>query len=659
MPLYRVEGGNGPQWVEIGPRTIRSGWGGMDNAGRMTAIVVHPHSRQIVYAAAASGGIWKSEDFCRTWRPIADDLASLSYGALAIDPTNPQVMYAGTGEPHYSFDSFPGVGIHRTRNGGETWELIGSETFAGHCFTRLICHPSRPGFIYASTTGGVYRSTDGGARWVRLLSGAASDLIIDPRSPDTLIAALGVPWGSPVNGLYKTRDAGQQWTRLTKELPANGWQMGRIQMDLCRAYPNVVYASVYGSFGALIGIYRSSDFGESWLRLPNALDYGGGQAWYDNYLTVSPTNPNVVFAGGTSTFRTVDGGASWEDNTRSYAGGPVHPDHHTMTFDPHDTQTVYMGGDGGIFRSRDLGGTWESVSAGLGTVQFQYVDVHPTDSSIAYGGTQDNGTNKFTGSQDWNHIFSGDGGVTRVNWKQPEVVYTEYVNLSIFKSNDGGRSWRYAVNGIDLGEGALFYAPYNLDPSNPDILVAGTQSVWRSTDGADSWKRASPPLGGLVSAISIAPNNSAVIYAGTTSGAVWVTADTGKTWFDITARLPRAYIGDFAIDPRNARHVYMTQVGWGGNRIWETTDAGATWTAMGDGLPGVPIRAAALHPRNPETIFLGTEMGVYISTEGGRNWRRFGSGLPNAPVFSLVVNGVTGYVTVGTHGRGAWRARLP
>lgn len=659
MPVHRAPDGSIGVWEEIGPRTIKSGWGGMENAGRMTAIAVHPSRRQVVYAAGASGGLWKSEDFCRTWMSLADDQPVLSYGALAIDPQNPDVVYAGTGEPHYAFDCFPGVGLLRTRNGGLTWDLLGTNLFAGHSFSRIICHPRRSGFIYASTTGGVYRSTDGGGTWVRLLSGATSDLVMDPRFPDTLIAGLGVPWGSPLNGLYKTRDAGQHWERLTQDLPQSGWPVGRVQMDICRAFPNVVYASIYGSYGYLTGIYKSTDFGDTWLRLPNAPDYGGGQGWYDNYLSVSPSNPNVVFAGGTSTHRTLDGGASWEDNTRSYSGGPVHPDHHTMTFDPNDTQTVYMGGDGGIFRSRDLGATWESVSAGLGTVQFQHVDVHPTDGKIAYGGTQDNGTNKYTGTMDWRHIFTGDGGVTRVNWKNPNIVYTEYVNLNIYKSYDGGTSWDYAAGGIDLSEGALFYAPYNLDPSDPDVVVAGTQRVWRSTDGAVTWKRASPPLGGLVTAISIAPNNGAVIYAGTTSGGVWVTADAGKTWFEVTGNLPRAYVGDFAIDPRNARHVYMTQAAWGGNRVWESTNAGATWTAIGDGLPEVPIRAVTLHPRDPEVVFLGTEMGAYISPDGGSRWQRLGKGLPNSPVFSLVANAVTGYVTVGTHGRGAWRIRLP
>ncbi|MBS1713895.1 MAG: hypothetical protein JST30_06120 [Armatimonadetes bacterium] len=658
FPLYRDRQGAIGRWEEIGPSVLIGGWGGMENCGRTTALVVDHTDSQTLYAGAASGGLWKSVDGGGDWKPLADRQASLAFGALAIDPMDRNVVYAGTGEPHYAFDSFAGVGMLKSRDGGAHWELLGPDVFAGHSFTRIVLNPERSGFLYASTTGGVYRSTDGGSSWVRLLGGPASDLMIDPRDPDTLIAAVGAPWGNPFNGLYRTRDAGQHWERLVQDLPFNGWAIGRIQMGRCDAFPNVVYASFYGSNNALYGVYKSTDSGDRWLRLPNVPDYGGGQGWYDNYLTVSPANPNVVFVGGTSTYRTVDGGQNWSDNTRSYAGGPVHPDHHFFTFDPNRPDTVYLCGDGGVFRSDDLGGTWRSACNGMGTVQFQSVDVHPTDPGIAYGGTQDNGTNKRAGSQAWRHVFSGDGGVTRVDWRNPDTVYTEYVNLIMYKSTDAGNSWTEAFHGIDLGEGALFYAPFNLDPSNPEILVAGTQSVWRSTDGAVSWRRISPPLGWLLSAVSIAPNNGSVIYAGSSGGGIWVTADTGKSWFDVTKGPPRAYVSDLCIDPANARHVYLAQAAWGGNRVWESTDAGASWTAIGDGLPQVPARCLTLDPHDRSTLYLGTEVGVFVLKPGGR-WERLGQGLPNSPVMSIVANPRTGFLTVGTHGRGAWRIALP
>jgi photosystem II stability/assembly factor-like uncharacterized protein len=662
IPVFRDLNGTSASWEEIGPRVLLHGWGDMENVGRSCAIAIDPRDDRVIYVGAASGGIWKSTDRAKTWEPIADFQASLSYGALAIDPFNPDIIYAGTGEAHYSLDSFHGAGMLRSMDGGKSWELLASDVFLGERFTRIVCSPKRPGLIFASTTIGVYRSTDSGATWVKVLDGPASDLIMHPRDPETLIAGIGSPWGNPLNGVYRTTDSGNTWHKVTRDLYQDGRGLGRIQMDFCRLrYPDVVYASLYGTNGDLRGMYKSTDFGESWLRLPNAPNYAGDTQWYYDYVAVSPVNPNVVFCGGFSTFRTVDGGQTWEDDTKSYAGGQVHPDHHAFAFDPDDPNVVYLGTDGGVFRSPDLGEHWESVSRGMGTLQFQFVDVHPWDKNIAYGGTQDNGTNKYTGTTAWTNVFLGDGGTTRVNWVNPDIVYTEYVGLAMCKSTDAGQNWDWSItDGLDRSDGALFYAPFNLDPSNPDILLAGTHYVWRTTDGCKTWSRISPALGGEVSAVTVAPNNSKVIYAGTSDGRVWVTPDTGSSWYELTRGFPRRqYVGDIAVDPRNARVVYVSFAAWGGSHIWKSTDAGGTWENVGDNLPEMPIRAIALDPRRPDVVYVGTEIGVFVSTQGGGRWARLGKGLPNSPVFSMTANRRTGFITVGTHGRGAWRIALP
>jgi len=658
FPDWINRNGVSPLWMEMGPSVLRHSWGDMDNAGRTCMVAINPQDSRILYAAAASGGVWKSTDEGKSWNPIGDQIASMSVGAVTIDPFDTNIIYAGLGEPHYSLDSFHGAGFLRSMNGGKTWSLLASDVFLDYTFSRIVPNPKRPGFLYAATSRGVFRSLDHGGTWVQLLGGPATDLVIDPRDPDTLIACIGQPSGSPKNGLYKTTDAGASWRHLTADMPETS-TVGRIQMDQCQAYPNVVYAAIYGRGPLLTGMYKSTDFGESWIRMPNCPNYAGGQAWYDNAIAVSPTNPNVVFVGGTSTFRSIDGGETWEDNTRSDGGGRVHPDHHYLTFSPVDPNTVYLCTDGGMFRTRDLGANWESVSNGLGTVQFQSVDVHPTDPNIAYGGTQDNGTNKFTGSTEWRNIFLGDGGVTHVNWKNPNVVYTEYVNLTILKSTDAGENWQGATEGIDPREGKLFYAPFELDPSDPDTLVAGAQKVYRSTNAAETWTAISPVLGSRVSAVTVAPNLSSVIYAGTNDGRVWVTPDTGKRWFEITKGLPKGGIQDICVDPRNARRVYVALGGWSTSRIWKSVDAGGTWQDISDNLPAMPIQAIALDPKNPSNVFAGATIGVFASNQGGKRWVRYGHGLPNVPVFSIVANRNTDWLTIGTHGRGAWRIRLP
>jgi len=659
LPFWTDRNGSTGTWEEMGPTTILNGWGGPDNAGRMCALAVDSTDSRIVYAGAASGGIWKSEDFCKTWKPIADFQPSLSYGCLAIDPFDHNTIYAGMGEPNNSLDSFHGAGLLRSTDAGRTWQLLATDVFIGQNFSRIVPNPRRPGWLYAATSRGVLRSTDGGGTWVDLLHGDATDLLVDPSSPETVIAALGRPFGDPVNGLYRSDDAGQTWKRLTDDLPFAGWQLGRLQFSQCVDYPQVIYAAMWGFTGELLGFMKTTDFGRSWIRLPNAPNYAGGTQWYYNVVAVAPDNPNAVFVSGATTYRTLDGGETWDDNTRSYAGGNVHPDHHSLTFDPSHPRTLYLCTDGGIFRTTDLGDHWESVSHGLGTVQFQFVDVHPTDPKIAWGGTQDNGTNKFRGLPEWTNTFAGDGGVTRVSTKDPNVVYTEYVDLAMLKSTDGGENWEWGVtNGIDLSEGALFYAPFNLDPNDPDTLVAGTRRVYRSTDAAGHWQAISPLLGVRVSAITVAPRLSSVIYAGTSDGRAWVTPDTGKSWYEITQGLVPAYVGDICVDPENARHVYLGQSTWNHDSLWRSTDAGGHWTDISDNLPPVPVHGLVLNPRDPRTLYVATEVGVFVSTQAGGRWQRLGRGLPNAPVYSIVANAKTGYLTVGTHGRGAWRIRL-
>jgi len=660
LPVWKNEYGGVPMWKELGPGMLYNGWNGADNAGRMTCLAIDPTDDHVIYAGAASGGLWKSIDGGQDWKPMADQEPSLSYGAVTIDPRDPAIIYAGMGEPNNSLDSFQGAGLLRSLDHGNHWSLLSSRVFMGQRFSRILLSPEIPNEIFVATTRGVMRSIDAGGTWVQLLKGDATDLILNPQDPNQMMAALGNYRGDPANGLYSSQDGGETWTRLTTDLPYPGTKLGRLQFGQCAKYPNVVYAAMYSNGTGLDGLMKSEDFGVSWVRMPNAPSYAGGSAWYYNVVAVSPVNPNIVFLSGTTTYRSEDGGNTWLDNTESYGPGRVHPDHHAITFDPSQPASLFLCTDGGIFKSNNNGDSWTPVNHDLATVQFQFVDVHPTDPNIAYGGTQDNGTNKYLGNYFWTNVEAGDGGVTRVNPVHPDIVYGEYVNLALYKSTDSGKNWDWdIVKGIDKKEGTLFYAPFNLDPENPDILVTGTSRVYRTTDAATSWTPISPILGSRVSAVTIAPNNSKVIYAGTNDGRLWVTPDTGKRWFEITSGIPKQYVNDIEIDPRNARIVYVALNSWTYSSIWKSTDAGGTWTNISDDLPPLPAYTLVLNPNEPDQVFVATATGVFVSDYGDGNWLRYGPNLPNAPVFSIVANKVTGLLTVGTHGRGAWSAPLP
>ncbi len=664
LPLFHVHGGPSVSWQEMGPGMILRGWNDTLNAGRMTSIVVSPQDSNLLFATAASGGIWRSDNGGSNWSPVADFAPSLSYGTIAIDPHNPNIIYAGQGEQNNSADSFAGSGLMRSEDNGIHWELLAQKVFSGQRFSRIIGNPQVSGMIYAATTRGVMRSTDHGQTWVTLLPGDATDVAINPQSPNQLLAAIGFAHGSPENGIYRSTDGGNSWKKLGGNLDIAGMDLGRLQFGQCAKYPNVLYVAMYSGLATnkgLLGFLKTEDFGETWTELPNAPSYAGGSAWYYNVVAVCPDNPNIIFLCGTTTYRSEDGGHSFIDITRAYGDGKVHPDHHWIAFDPKSPHTLYLCTDGGIFKSPNLGETWEPRNKDLATVQFVYLDVHPTDPGIAYGGTQDNGTLKFTGNYFWPNVEAGDGGYTMVDPANPNIVYAEYVDLALYKTMDAGKNWRWGMTkGINRKEGALFYTPFNLDPQNPEVLVTGTTRVYRSTNGEKSWKPISPPLGGgLVSAVTIAPNNSSVIYAGTSVGKVWVTPNLGKQWYQIDTGIPKAYISTICIDPNNARIAYLGISTFLYHSLWKTTDAGAHWTDISEGIPPVEVHQICLDPLNPSTVFVATDVGVFVSTTGGGHWYRYGANLPGAPVYSIVANKVTGYLTAGTHGRGGWRAKLP
>lgn len=662
FPVYTVPGQPAAQWEEMGPGKLTHGWAGMDNAGRMTSLVVAPDSTTL-FAAAASGGLWRSFDAGMSWKPVADFTPSLSYGVIALDPRHPQTIYAGQGEQNNSADSFAGAGIMRSVDNGAHWTLLGLKVFSGQRFSQIICDPRTDGIVYAATTRGVMRSTDSGVNWVTLLPGNATDLAINPQSPNQMLAAIGYAKGDRLNGIYRSTDFGATWKKITKYFPYNPRNLGRLQFGQCRDYPNVMYVAMYSSEAynqGLLGFLKTEDFGKTWIQLPKAPSFAGGSAWYYNVVAVCPNNPNVIFLCGTTTYRSIDGGQTFQDITRSYGNGPVHPDHHWIAFDPNHPDTMYLCTDGGVFVSKDLGVTWEARNDNLATIQFQYLDVHPTDPSIAYGGTQDNGTNKFSGNYNWRNVQLGDGGYTIVDPFNPNTVYAEYVNLALYKTEDAGRTWQWGMtNGIDIKEGALFYNPFNIDPNDGNVLVTGTTRVYRTTDGEKTWTPISPFLGSNITALTIAPNNSKVIYVGTRQGKAFVTPDTGAHWYPISDGLPAQPIDTIAIDPDDARIVYVGQTGLKDPTLWKSTDAGGHWTCISDKIPPVNVHQICLDPFDSSKVFAATDVGVFISLGGNGQWQKYGTKLPGAPVFSLVANKVTGWLTAGTHGRGGWRVPLP
>lgn len=653
VPLWVDASGNSPAWEPIGPAPIVEGWGGSQNSGRVSSIAIDPTNTKRIYIGASHGGVWLTTDGGESWRPMADFEASLSFGSICLDPFNPAVIYAGTGESHGSFDSYFGAGLLRSTDSGRTWELLAEDVFAGAVFAKLVASPKVPGLLIAATSYGLFRSLDGGRYWQKLENGHFWDVANSPKQPDVFYACGGAGARS---GVFKTTDAGNTWELLGGGLLAPG-TFGRTQLAQCRDYPLTLYVSYAVGWGNGIAIYRTDDGGRTWRLLKDAPNYGGGQLWYDNTLGCAPDNPNIVYGAGLSMWRSMDGGLTWQDVGRSYSGGNTHPDWHCHAFDPQDPRTIYGGSDGGMYVSYDRGDTWKDVNNDLATLQFESVAVDPWDPEVAYGGTQDNGTSRRRGSVHWKWIMGGDGGQTAVNYLSPNRVYTSYVNLTIYRSDDYGDSWDWAAGGIDR-TGALFYAPYEMDPNDPNILVAGANAVWRTTDGTQSWTKISRDFGN-VSALAIAPGRSEVIYAGTRWGRLWVTPNAGKDWYDVSAGLPGVWVTSIAVDPRSPRRAFVTIGGFGHPHVYRTENAGGTWTPVSQGLPDAPANHIVINPARPDDVYLAMDCGVFVSNNGGTEWKRYGVGLPNTTWIRLALNARTGFLTAASHGRSMWRATLP
>jgi photosystem II stability/assembly factor-like uncharacterized protein len=656
VPYWTDPNGVTPSWECIGPLNITSGWGGYDDSGRISAIAVDPRDSQRVYIGASHGGVWLSEDGCKTWKPLSDFEASLSYGALILDPFDPDIIYGGTGEAHSSGDSYFGAGLLRSTDRGKTWELFGQPEFAGAYFGQLVASPNVKGLLIGATSHGLFRSLDRGRTWTKLLDGYFRDVVNSPRQPDVFYTC-----GGPGNAVavYKSSDSGNTWELLGGGLPPPG-PYGRSQLAICRDHPETVYVSHI--INGRTALYRTDDSGRTWRHLVNAYNYA---SWYNQFLACAPDNPDIIYEGGTTCHRSVDGGETWVDIARTYQWG-AHPDWHGYTFDPNDPRVLYAGTDGGLFISYDRGDTWIARNDGLATVQFTGIGVHPWDPYIAIGGTQDNGTLRYRHDKRWKQVFYGDGGTSIINPVNPDRMYTEYITLQMYRSDNGGDDWGWIAGGIDR-TGALFYAPFEMDPNNPDVLVAGASRVWRTTDGGDTWTAISGNMGS-VSALAVAPHNSEVVYAGSRDGRIWVTPNCGKDWYEITKGAAGdrggrgrygAFVSAIAVDPRSPRRVIVAFGGYGHKHLYRSENAGGTWTVIDDNLPDAPATHVVIDPTRPDDVYVSLDVGVFVSNSWGGHWRRYGIGLPHSPVERLDLNRRTGYLSTATHGRSAWRVPLP
>jgi photosystem II stability/assembly factor-like uncharacterized protein len=714
-------------WKFLGPGNV---------GGRTRGILVHPREPDILWAAGATGGIWKTTDGGQSWRPVTDFAPVLSISALVMDPQNPDIIYAGTGE---QTQNWRGAGIYKTTDGGETWSQLPSTATPDFYFVNNVAVSREAGSrIYAATGTGVWASVDGGASWSLTLAsldgGAAPtltggtthgcyDVALMPGPPAEMVFAVCHPPGSLDYAVYRNTDAaaGGTW-----ELVHSEPKMWYTRLALAPSQPGTIYAVSVLNDGtspyhkALLGVYRSTAGGApgTWItrtsnrasdRLNTAIlsidsyytfsrlfctgprvNYGG-QAGYNLTAVVDPLDADRLWVGAVGLFRSDDGGVNWGS-----ASGGVHPDHHGLAFHPAydgaENQVLYNVNDGGIYKTTQARGAvgtcgspassvrWTSLNNSYGTTQFYHGVPYP-GGAFYFGGTQDNGTVRgmdARGLNQWDYIYGGDGGVSRIDPADASTVFVEYVHGAIAKSTDGGNTYRDATAGLD--EDPLnfpFVAWYTFDPSNSRRMYVGGTRLWRTEDGAEQWTAASAqvdqPEGRLdnIRSIAVSPFDPNLVLFGVRFGRIFrhddALATAGETVWAYTQ--PRVgNVSHLEFDPNRPGTVYATYTTFnsaaGDQHIYRSTDGGLTWTGIDGtgetGLPDIPVQTLLVDPDDSQRLYAGTDLGLFVSFDGGGTWQRGESPFANAITTNLAIerNGGTKYLFAFTYGRGVWRTAL-
>ena len=692
------------RWRSVGPYV----------GGRVVAVAGVPGKANLFYMGAVDGGVWKSTDYGNVWTNVSDSTlpgSSISVGAIAVAPSNPQVIYVGTGESDIRGDVVTGDGVFRSADGGKTWHAAGLEDT--HTISNLIVDPRDPDVVYASSLGhvfapgadrGVFKTTDAGKTWQRVLfvndSTGVVNLVMQPGAPDVLYAATWqayrTAWslwsGGAGSGIYKSVDGGAHWASLSRNPGLPRGLLGKVGIAVAASAPNVVYAAMQARDG---GVFRSDDGGNTWTRV-NAEWKLRQRAFYYMAIFVDPADANTVY------MPQVDALYVSHDGARTFTGlDTPHGDNHTLWISPDDPHVLLEGNDGGATVSTDGGKTW-STEDNQPTGQFYDVNIDDRFPFHLYGAQQDEGATEGPSASpdgeiplgDWKPAASGESTPSVPQPGDPDVTYgADYYSLFVAHDQATGEDrsvspWPYYRDGAPSAELEYRWAwthPILFSPNDPSELLVGSQYVMRSDDHGVTWKTISPdltrndpateaPTGGpidldqsgaevypSVSAIAVVPGADSVIWAGSSDGLVHVTTDGGGRWATVTPPdLPKwAQISSIEAShvDRNTAYLTARRYMWDdfAPYVYKTTDLGRHWTPITTGLPRDEyVFVIRQDPADANLLFLGTKSSVYVSLDGAVSWRPLALNLPPVQVRGIAIDGRQGDVAIATHGRAFW-----
>jgi photosystem II stability/assembly factor-like uncharacterized protein len=685
--------------------------------GRIHSVEALASDPSTIYLGSAAGGLWKTTNKGTTWTPLFQDQAVSTFGDVTVAPSNPDVVWVGTGEQNNRQSTSWGNGVYRSIDGGRTWAHLGLDE------TRHIgniqVHPQNPDIAYVAALGnlwaestdrGVFKTSDGGNTWqkslfVDTMTGVV-DLAMDPSDPNILYAAAyqrlrqawGFNGGGPGSGIYKTTDGGENWRLLdqTNGIPVG--DKGRIGIAMSASNPRVLNATIQTPDRETEGIYRSEDGGETWLRV-NPLN---PRPMYYSHIYIDPLESRRVYVLGTSSYRSEDGGRTFTEIAVSptYDVG-VHRDHHSLWIDPSDTRHLYLGSDGGFYESWDRGEAWIKID-NLTIAQYYAIGVDMRDPYFIYGGLQDNhswmspsATRNWAGilRDDWRQIGFSDGMYQQSDPTNHRYIYSNSPsgNLTRVDAESGDA---LAIRPIPpAGEPPYrFYwtTPSLISQHDPKVVYFGGNRLFISRNRGASWDRTEdlsrridrdtlPIMGvlgsdikmsrhdgvsGFGASVTIAesPLDPNILWIGFDDGNVQVSRDGGKTWTEVSGNVrgvpDGTYVSRLIASVAGAGVAYATfdarRSGDFAPYVFRTRDFGSTWEPIMGGLPSGSATVIREHPKNPRLLFLGTEHALFVSTDAGASWVRFGAGLPTTLYRDLIIHPRDGDLIVGTHGRGIW-----
>ena len=674
-------------------------------SGRISDMENHPTDPMIIYAGSAGGGVWKSNDAGTTFYPIFDDHAQ-SIGAVELDPNDPNnTIYVGTGEPWPRNSVSVGDGLYKSTDGGNNWKKIGLEN--SERIANIIVNPKNSNEIFVAVLGalwsdsnerGVYKSSDGGVTWENILylneSTGCADLAMDPSNPNILYASMWefrrTGWsfnsGGDNSALYKSTDGGKNWKKIHNGFPEG--KLGRLAIGVAKSNPNTLYTVIESEKNEDKGLYKSVDGGENWKQMNN--DFGiTVRPFYFSRIVVDPKDENVIVKAGLYGSISKDGGETFENL------GSMHPDIHDMVFDINNSDIIYVGTDGGVYRTWNKGVTMEIVE-NLPLSQFYHISVDNEEPYNIYGGLQDNGS--------WYGPSFSSGGISAKDWKPVgqgdgfRVLRHPTKNIIYSEMQGAENVWRYdvdnnlvktiqplAVKGYEEYR-FNWNAPIETSKNNADRLYIGSQYVHRSDDMGDTWEIISPDLttndstkqnqedsGGLsmdnsgaenhttIFTITESPLNENIIWAGTDDGNIQVTKNGGKSWKNVVENVPGVpkntwvYHIEASVHDENTAYVVFDGHTSGDMKAYafKTTDLGKTWTNI---IPNDDVTGFTRNIQedyvNKDLLFLGTELGLYITINGGDKWSKFTKNVPPVAIHYIELQANTNDLVMGTHGRG-------